>query len=355
MIPLDSARWRGRALRLVVAALVAMASVRYISSISSGEDSSISSGEDSSISSGEDSSISSEPAPLRQFEPQTKFSLRNSYSKREITQRSQDQTLARKTLRNPSNKGQEPHAKPAPRVKILNIVSVSGFEQDDPRLVTYVRQRMRPPAPVWQPYNLANPEKTDFSQSNQSTYADKEFLHGMTNGFFVEMGAVDGELMSNSLYFERALNWTGLLVEPNPEDFHTLTTRGRKAYSIHAAASPKNKRKQLFGRLGVDEGTGVPVWRFPLYAMLAALNVTVVDFLSLDVEGDELEVLRTIPWDRITIRLMCVEINHIKGGPKRVIEYMLKQDYIFLGIRIIDAWFGKKHLIEETLHSKLHV
>nr|XP_027220039.1 protein Star-like [Penaeus vannamei] len=351
MIPLDSARWRGRALRLVVAALVAMASVRYISSISSGED----------------SSISSEPAPLRQFEPQTKFSLRNSYSKREITQRSQDQTLARKTLRNPSNKGQEPHAKPAPRVKILNIVSVSGFEQDDPRLVTYVRQRMRPPAPVWQPYNLANPEKTDFSQSNQSTYADKEFLHGMTNGFFVEMGAVDGELMSNSLYFERALNWTGLLVEPNPEDFHTLTTRGRKAYSIHAAASPKNKsarakslsvfnrRKQLFGRLGVDEGTGVPVWRFPLYAMLAALNVTVVDFLSLDVEGDELEVLRTIPWDRITIRLMCVEINHIKGGPKRVIEYMLKQDYIFLGIRIIDAWFGKKHLIEETLHSKLHV
>ncbi|XP_047483529.1 protein Star-like [Penaeus chinensis] len=177
------------------------------------------------------------------------------------------------------------------------------------------------------------------------------------------MGAVDGEIFSNSLYFERALNWTGLLVEPNPEDYQTLTTRGRKAYSIHAAVSPKNtsgmsifnRRRQLFGRLGPDEGTGIPVWRFPLYTMLAALNVTVVDFLSLDVEGDELEVLRTIPWDRITIRLMCVEINHVKEGAQRVIEYMLKQDYIFLGIRIIDAWFGKKHLIEETLHSKLHM
>ena len=42
---------------------------------------------------------------------------------------------------------------------------------------------------------------------------------------------------------------------------------------------------------------------FPLHALLLALNVTRVDYFSLDVEGAELDVLNAVPFDRIDIRV----------------------------------------------------
>ena len=45
----------------------------------------------------------------------------------------------------------------------------------------------------------------------------------------------------------------------------------------------------------------VPVQCLPLYTILLALNRTKIDYFSLDVEGNELDVLRTIPWNKINI------------------------------------------------------
>ena len=38
-------------------------------------------------------------------------------------------------------------------------------------------------------------------------------------GFFIEAGAYNGLDFSNTLYFEKVLQWTGILVEPNPDAF----------------------------------------------------------------------------------------------------------------------------------------
>lgn len=47
----------------------------------------------------------------------------------------------------------------------------------------------------------------------------------------------------------------------------------------------------------------VNVQCFPLYTYLLALNKTVIDYFSLDVEGSELNVLKTIPFDKIDIKV----------------------------------------------------
>ena len=44
----------------------------------------------------------------------------------------------------------------------------------------------------------------------------------------------------------------------------------------------------------------------PVYSILLALNVTTVDYFSLDVEGHELEVLRTIPWNKVDIKVRLI-------------------------------------------------
>jgi hypothetical protein len=47
----------------------------------------------------------------------------------------------------------------------------------------------------------------------------------------------------------------------------------------------------------------VDVQCFPLFTYLLAMNITTVDYFSLDVEGSELQVLQTIPFDQVNIRV----------------------------------------------------
>ncbi|KAK8384258.1 hypothetical protein O3P69_009189 [Scylla paramamosain] len=178
-----------------------------------------------------------------------------------------------------------------------------------------------------------------------------------TDGFFVEAGAADGELLSNTLFLERRLGWRGLLVEAFPGTYNELLFKRRKAYSLQAALSPTNVSKivnfktggtkGVIGRIVANSAFGVTVEAFPLYAILQALNVTVIDFLSLDVEGFELKVLKTVPWDKIKVRLMTVEWLHIPGGFKPLKDFMTSKGYRLIRATGLDAWFGLPELLDK--------
>ena len=60
---------------------------------------------------------------------------------------------------------------------------------------------------------------------------------------------------------------------------------------------------------------------------MLALNVTKVDYFSLDVEGAELDVLKTIPFDKIDITALSVEYIHVPGGKKAVKDFMESKGY----------------------------
>ena len=69
---------------------------------------------------------------------------------------------------------------------------------------------------------------------------------------------------------------------------------------------------------------------FPFYSILLATGRTRVDFFSLDIEGDELTVLKTIPWNRVDIKVLIVEYNHIKEGRNALVDYMKGNGYTSL-------------------------
>jgi len=52
---------------------------------------------------------------------------------------------------------------------------------------------------------------------------------------------------------------------------------------------------------------------FPLNSVTAALGVTHVDYLSLDVEGPELEILATVDWTRLRVDVITVEYRVMVG------------------------------------------
>lgn len=146
------------------------------------------------------------------------------------------------------------------------------------------------------------------------------------NGFFVECGALDGAFLSNTLLLERDYNWTGLLIEVDPTPLAILKKRNRKAWVADVCLSPEphpvevemKGRRELVGQThmksnGIEKGDSV--WEeadtqsfqaqcFPLDMLLAAINRTEVDYLGLDVEGVELSILKTIPFDKIHIKVI---------------------------------------------------
>ncbi|XP_066965704.1 protein Star-like [Macrobrachium rosenbergii] len=229
-----------------------------------------------------------------------------------------------------------------------------GADQEDPKLLEYIRRELLVPPSV-HPYNLANPGAVHFSQFNQSRIASAMF-NGMRDGFFVEVGAVDGESLSNSMFFERELGWSGLLIEASPSYFKTLQKKNRKAYSIHAALAVTTFASEVTFNADLGYGNklgshGVTVKGIPFFSILRALDVEVVDFLSLDIESFEVKVLKTILWDKVKFRLMYIEINHIPEGKEFLTEFLQEKGYKFLGYghNEVDACYSLPELLETHL------
>ena len=122
-------------------------------------------------------------------------------------------------------------------------------------------------------------------------------------------------------------------------------TRQRKAHSLQTCLStePSVANLHFVPTNMVLEGSGleampglVPAPRegqkgftmqcFPLYTILLALGNPTVHHFSLDIEGAEFPVLRTIPWDKVDIRVLSVETHFAgqlyPGGRQEVIDYM---------------------------------
>jgi len=213
------------------------------------------------------------------------------------------------------------------------------------------------------PYNLTHNNMTNPSEGQvQSIW---NLFENVTTGdlFFVDCGANDGEYISNTLWLEKEKGWNGLLIEADPTTFGKLKTKHRKAWHANLCLStdrfPKtvsffrnlmnsgvnglNKRREL------DVTREITVQCIPLYTMLRALNRTVIDFFSLDIEGLELEVLKTIPFDKILIKTLAIEHWSIPGGAA-ILERFMKQKGYYLHERISTSLSQDSIFIHNSLH-----
>ncbi|XP_017764908.1 PREDICTED: uncharacterized protein LOC108554213 [Eufriesea mexicana] len=196
-------------------------------------------------------------------------------------------------------------------------------------------------------YNLENPEIEDPSMGQASVI--RKIFKDKKNGFFVECGAYDGETRSNTLVLERFLDWSGLLIEADPLNFSKMLQKNRKAYltptclaiepypsvnsflmanNVGRLHEPNASDSHLPNSPDVaHSGIHVSVQCFPFIHLMYALNVTTVNYFSLDIEGHELKVLKTIPFDMINIETLSVEFSHVENGKKELIDFMESKGY----------------------------
>lgn len=190
-----------------------------------------------------------------------------------------------------------------------------------------------------------------------------ESLSFKKNGFFLDFGAFDGRTISNTLALEEDLNWRGICVEPNPRYFSQLCEY-RRSVCINCALWPVSREQLRF--IDVHGLSSLEAFRdcdsnadlrrnadcaiievdtLNPSELLARFNAPIqIDYLSLDVEGAELEVLAAIDLSLYRIALMTIEHNHNTLKQKAIRTHLAQFGYEVRQHRNDDFFFHREHL-----------
>jgi FkbM family methyltransferase len=178
----------------------------------------------------------------------------------------------------------------------------------------------------------------------------REFFGNRTTGYFVEVGANDPVEGSQTWHLEQ-IGWNGMLVEPQPALAERLRqTRAAKVYAV-ACSSPRHAGGTMplhiagpFSSFdpalmvpGVRSDTSIDVPVQTLDATLADAAAPVpVDFLSVDVEGHEIEVLSGFDFQRWRPRLILLE-DHVVSLAKHF--YLQRAGYKLIRRTGLNGWY----------------
>lgn len=143
-------------------------------------------------------------------------------------------------------------------------------------------------------------EAVTFSQAYQDTFLYRNYFldRAYGQGFYVDIGSNDPFIISNTLFFEKCLGWSGLCIEPNPEYLPKYENRSCTLVSNCVYKEQKDMgfthSKGVFAELVSieDERSEGTVTCKPLQQILHEQGVKEVDFVSLDVEGAEMDAIR---------------------------------------------------------------
>jgi FkbM family methyltransferase len=178
----------------------------------------------------------------------------------------------------------------------------------------------------------------------------QEFFNEQQPAFFVDVGAADPEFGSQSWHLEQA-GWSGVLVEPRPDMAEKLRRDRRVPVYEVACSSPNNvgRSMTLHLRGGYSSLSGnlvvaglkpqgiVNVSIRTLDDLLTESKAPApIDFVSIDVEGHEIEVLDGFDLDNWRPRLILIE-DHVPD--LRLHRLLQQRGYKWVRRTGLNAWY----------------
>jgi len=196
---------------------------------------------------------------------------------------------------------------------------------------------------------------------------DKKMLNYVNyeNGFYIEIGAGDGLVQSNTFYFEKKKNWRGVLIEPSKKFKYLKKNRSSKNFFYNYACVPFNFNKKKiiltynnlmtvsdelvendFKKKHLNRGLKYIKKKNQIrfFAKCKTLNQIlneskspkIIDFFSLDVEGAELSVLKGIDFKKYFFKYILIETNNfsiidmfLSKKKYKFIKKISHHDYLF--------------------------
>jgi FkbM family methyltransferase len=200
-------------------------------------------------------------------------------------------------------------------------------------------------------------EKKDANYFSVSSYSqageDSTLFHifaGKNNGYYIDIGAYDPQRMSNTMLFHHFYNWKGINVDANPTCIEEFNKYRPSDINLNFGISNEEGIKQfyIFNKSGHDmENTmnsflgekydkdptnviDVHVKKIETILDESLPKGQEIDILNLDVEGLELEALKSNNWDKYRPKVMiieCVDTFVRNTSTKEIVEYAESKGY----------------------------
>lgn len=183
--------------------------------------------------------------------------------------------------------------------------------------------------------------------------------------FYVDVGANDGIIVSNTAYFDMNLGWFGICIEPHPRAFSELQKNRVNSINLNFCVSEKEAEVDFLVVNGYAEMLSgiekhyhpdhlsrieseiknhggskeiIKVQSKPMKKIFKDYNVKKVDYLSIDTEGSEYQILSSIDFEKVDIRVISTE-NSSKTDIKGLLQ---DKGYEMLDIICGDEIYCKK-------------
>ena len=207
--------------------------------------------------------------------------------------------------------------------------------------------------------------KSYYSQYGQDAWILDHFKN-KTTGFFVDIGAHNGVLLSNTKKMEE-LGWRGVCIEPNPPVFKELKNNRPHTDCYEVAVGIKSGTAQfvqvsgasemlsgLQGTLGekgterlnreaaVEHGDELKTITVKVATfdeiMTRYPDVKTIDYISIDTEGNEFDILKSIDFNKYNVLTLSVENNY---HDSTVVDFMVAKGYDMITCECDDIYFKK--------------
>lgn len=195
-----------------------------------------------------------------------------------------------------------------------------------------------------------------------SQYGEDKILNDLfksPKGFCIEIGGFDGITGSNSYFFEQK-GWNCIIIEPIPKYFELIKSN-RSCVALNYAVSNENGYSDFFIADSVEQLSSltpdvkritkfngaklekITVQKRTLNSILEEQNVTNIDFITIDVEGHEMEVMKGFDIRKYTPAIIILEDNS-NGLDQNMDKYMEGYDYALFKRTGCNDWYCLKHL-----------
>ena len=175
------------------------------------------------------------------------------------------------------------------------------------------------------------------SEIGQDKWVIVKMFPTVKNGYFLDVGSGDGIIGSNTKALEDA-GWSGICVDPFPTHME-----GRRCTMVRQVVSDSSGKVVQFhsheGLSGIadtlgkwkDEASKGPVTEFTTTTLGAVLDdahaPAFIHFLSLDIEGGELNALKGLPFDRYQFGAMAIEHNDEEPKRTDILKFLEARGY----------------------------
>lgn len=244
--------------------------------------------------------------------------------------------------------------------KIRNLIRDSGYFVDQAKLCEILNLFSQNSGLV--NANISKSAVNSKSQNSQDLMVLR-LLNFRKGGFFVEFGATDGIELSNTFLLEKDFSWTGILSEP-ARIWHKRLASNRTAFidfrcvsSVSGNFIKFSQAKSYATHSGILDflsddfrsGKEYDVESISLEDLLVEYSApTVIDYLSIDTEGSELEIMKNFDFSKYKFRIITIEHNFRRDAFK-ILELLLQNGYVQILEKLsgVEYWFMHEDLISQ--------